>query len=66
MREQSDEASCVVCRRDRREVPLLVLEYGDSEVRICPQHLPLLIHSPDRLVGLLPGAERLEPAEHHD
>ena len=26
----------------------------------------VLIHDPQRLVGVLPGAERLSPAEHHD
>jgi hypothetical protein len=33
---------------------------------ICPQHLPVLIHNPQMLVGKLPGAEGLTPAEHHD
>jgi hypothetical protein len=33
---------------------------------ICPQHLPLLIHDPARLAGKIEGAERMEPAEHHD
>jgi hypothetical protein len=26
----------------------------------------VLIHDPQRLVGTLPGAEHLEPADHHD
>jgi len=46
--------------------PLLVLEYRSSVVRICPQHMPVLIHEPQQLVGLLPGAENLKPADIHD
>lgn len=59
-------ATCVACGRDDSQVPLLRLSYRDGEFRICPQHLPLLIHDPARLVGLLPGAEGLSPADHHD
>lgn len=58
--------ACLVCNRTAAETPLLVLEYGEQSFRICPQHLPILIHDPSRLVGLLPGAENLSPAEHHD
>jgi len=37
-----------------------------STIRICPQHLPVLIHDPARLVGILPGAEELQPSDVHD
>jgi hypothetical protein len=40
--------------------------YRDSRLWICPQHLPVLIHDPAQLIGKLPGAENLRPAEHHD
>jgi hypothetical protein len=60
------EAACVACHRSKQETPLIRLEYGEGQYWICPQHLPLLIHDPGRLVGLLPGAEHLAPAEHHD
>lgn len=58
--------SCLVCERGADETPLLRLEYRDSEFRICPQHLPVLIHDPAQLIGRLPGAERLSPADHED
>jgi len=57
---------CLFCRRDETVTPLVTLTYRGSALFICPQHLPVLIHDPQRLVGVLPGAERLEPAEHHD
>jgi hypothetical protein len=28
--------------------------------------VPVLIHDPEQLVGVLPGAEELEPSQHQD
>lgn len=58
--------SCIACGRDAQIVPLLTLEYQGGTIRICAQHLPILIHDPGQLVGRLPGAETLSPSEHHD
>jgi hypothetical protein len=55
--------TCVYCEQDDAETPLVVLEYRGSSLRICPQHLPLLIHDPAKLVGKLPGAEGLTGAD---
>ncbi len=63
---ESADKSCLACERGPEQTPLLQLAYLDSVFWICPQHLPILIHDPARLVGLLPGAETLSPAEHHD
>ncbi|MBP1605586.1 MAG: hypothetical protein H6Q08_960 [Acidobacteria bacterium] len=60
------DARCLACQRGSHDTPLIRLEYLDKPYWICPQHLPILIHDPARLTGTLPGAERLEPAEHHD
>lgn len=60
------DASCLACGRGPAETPLIPLEYQGATYRICPQHLPLLIHDPAQLVGRLPGAEHLKPADHHD
>jgi hypothetical protein len=60
------EKHCLFCRRDEQVTPLVVLTFQGGALHLCPQHLPILIHDPQRLVGLLPGAETLEPAEHHD
>ncbi len=62
----SGEPACLVCRRRSEAIPLLVLEYRGCHLRICPEHLPILIHDPRRLAGILPGAENLRPAEHED
>ncbi len=62
----STEKACLACKRTTAETPLVVLEYLDKRIWICPQHLPILIHDPQQLVGILPGAENLAPSEHHD
>lgn len=66
----SDDAkstkACLSCHRDSGQTPLISLEYRGEHLFICPQHLPVLIHDPARLIGKLPGAEDLEPADIHD
>jgi len=57
---------CLACGRGADETPLIVLEYRGESLRICAQHLPVLIHDPGQLVGRLAGAENLRPADHHD
>ena len=57
---------CLACGRDANATPLIHLDYMKGEFWICAQHLPVLIHHPEELVGKLPGAEQLSPAEHHD
>ncbi len=64
MSKQSKQ--CLLCGRDATQTPLLTLDYQDSTFCICPQHLPVLIHDPSQLVGRLPGAENLRPADIHD
>jgi hypothetical protein len=66
MSATTDEHKCLACSRTSQEIPLVHLEYLGGRYWICPQHLPQLIHDPARLIGLLPGAERLRPADHHD
>ncbi len=58
--------TCLACDRDSDAVPLFSLHYRGTTFWICPQHFPILIHDPTRLAGRLPGAETMEPSEHHD
>ena len=57
---------CLLCERDSQATPLLHLDYRGESLWICPQHLPVLIHEPSRLVGTLPGAEALKPSDIED
>jgi hypothetical protein len=59
-------AVCLVCETGPDRVPLISMEYRGGTIRICPQHLPIIIHDPGQLVGLLAGAEDLRPSAHHD
>ncbi len=64
--EALPDKQCLACRRGEHEIPLIALAYQGHQYYICPQHLPILIHDPTQLIGKLPGAENLEPADHHD
>lgn len=55
---------CLVCERTSHEIPLVELRYQAQSFWICPQHIPVLIHQPQTLIGKLPGAEHLEPHHH--
>lgn len=57
---------CLVCESDSDRVPLISMEYRGATIRICPQHLPIIIHDPSQLVGLLAGAESFQPSAHKD
>ena len=59
-----NQARCAHCERSSDEVPLVALRYQDVEAWICPQHLPILIHKPQQLIGKLPGAENLSGEGH--
>lgn len=60
----SQQPTCVSCGRTSQEIPLIPLDYREQKYWICPQDLPKLIHRPQDLIGMLPGAENLRPGEH--
>ncbi len=54
------EKKCLVCEKNEDQIPLVELSYHGIKYHICPQHIPVLIHNPDKLEGLLPGAKNME------
>ncbi|HEY5688592.1 MAG TPA: hypothetical protein VIS27_09840 [Yeosuana sp.] len=56
----SAEKTCLVCKKSSQETPVTKFYHKDSEFYICPQHIPILIHNPQELVGLLEGADKLQ------
>ena len=56
---ENQKKSCVLCQKLDTELPLIVLSYNDTAYYICPEHMPMLIHQPDALVGKMPGAENM-------
>ncbi len=55
----SEAKACLVCKKSAKEIPVTKFYYQESEFYICPQHIPILIHNPQELIGLLPGADKL-------
>ncbi len=56
----SNIKECLVCKKSSIETPVTKFYYQESEFYICPQHIPVLIHKPQELVGLLDGADKLQ------
>lgn len=56
----SKKRECLVCKKSSTETPVTKFYYQESEFYICPQHIPVLIHKPQELVGLLDGADKLQ------
>jgi hypothetical protein len=56
----TNEKHCLFCKRGENEIPLVQLHFQEKNMWICPQHIPVLIHDPQKLVGMLPGAENME------
>jgi len=52
-----EQSKCIYCERDSQQVPLLTFEYRGINYKICPGHLPILIHKPEKLSEKLPGTE---------
>jgi hypothetical protein len=66
MIETTDSPSaCLYCDRTSDDTPLIQLSYQGANHWICAQHLPILIHQPQKLADKLPGADRLGPPEEH-
>ena len=59
------ESYWLYCERGSNQIPLVALVYQGEELWICPQHLPILIHSPAKLADKFPGLAQVTPAEHH-
>jgi hypothetical protein len=55
---------CINCERTEEEMPLLNFDFKGEKVYICSGCMPVLLHSPAKLAGKLPGAEKIEPAKH--
>ena len=63
MSDDTNKKECLVCKTTDSEAPLISIVYRNAPLWICPQHMPVLIHNPQQLIGTLPGAENLTPGE---
>ena len=55
--------TCFNCKTTEKEIPLFELHYQEKKLFICPRCIPQLIHKPTALIGTLPGAENIQPAD---
>ena len=60
------DSVCLVCQTGSDRAPLISMQYRGGTIHICPQHLPILIHNPGELIGLVAGAENFKPSAHED
>ncbi len=58
--DKNTDKVCLVCKQDENQVPLVQVDFKGNNYYICPQHIPVLIHNPAQLEGLLPGAETMQ------
>jgi hypothetical protein len=58
--DNHNEKECIFCKQNDTQVPLVQLSFQDNNYWICPQHIPILIHEPSKLAGMLPGAENMQ------
>ena len=52
--------NCIICKKDEDQIPLVKFDYKQTSFWICPQHIPVIIHDPTQLEGLLPDADKFE------
>ena len=58
--DNKTEKACLFCNRTEDEIPLVQVLFKSVNYWICPQHIPVLIHEPQKLAGILPDAENME------
>lgn len=56
----SKTKACIVCKKSSFEVPVTKFYHKKNKFYICSQHIPVLIHKPEELIGLLDGSDELE------
>jgi len=59
----TEKHTCIHCGKDDNQVPLVLFSYKGKDLRICTEHLPVLIHDPAELTGKLPDMDKLNPVD---
>jgi len=57
---------CLYCQQTSHDIPLIEILFRGEQYWICPQHFPLLIHDPEKLMGKIPGLDHWTPFEEPD
>jgi len=56
----SETKTCIVCKKSAMETPVTKFYHKNSSFFICSQHIPVLIHNPQELAGLIDDADSLQ------
>ncbi len=51
-----NQPKCLYCERTSYEMPLVNITFQGQPLWICSQHLPILIHEPEKLADHLAAA----------
>lgn len=55
--------TCLNCNRSEKESPLVTLQYKGTQVYICTQCFPTLLHSPEKLSENWREFEKVQQAD---
>jgi hypothetical protein len=58
----SETKTCIVCKQSSMEMPVTKFYHKNTAFYICSQHIPVLIHNPQELVGLIDDADTIQGA----
>lgn len=64
MSQTNEVKHCLNCNISENEIPLVNLNFSGRKEFICSRCLPILIHSPQKLIGKLDGADKIPSANH--
>jgi hypothetical protein len=64
MNQTNEVKHCLNCNVTENEIPLINLNFAGRKEFICSRCLPILIHSPQKLVGKLDGADKIPSGNH--
>lgn len=64
MSQTNEVKHCLNCNISENDIPLVNLNFAGRKEFICSRCLPILIHSPQKLVGKLDGADKIPSANH--
>ena len=63
----NEQIACKLCGRSELDIPVVQARYAGESLWVCSRCLPILIHKPEQLAGVLANADKIPAADHdHD
>jgi len=51
---------CINCDQSEEEIPLINIQYKGEKIFVCSGCMPILLHSPAKMVGKLKDADKIQ------